>query len=163
FLDFDRDGWLDIVVANYLQYDPSRTCSGLSGRPDYCHPRQFPGVVAKLFRNCGLGPKGVHFEDRTLAAGLGRLPGYGLGVVCADLDGDGWPDIFIANDSAPNHLWVNQKDGTFKEEALLRGIACSTLGQAEANMGIALGDIDGDGREAVFVTHLTHETNTLWK
>jgi hypothetical protein len=85
-----------------------------------------------------------------------------LGVCCADFNGDGWPDIFVANDGAPNHLWINQKNGTFKEEAVQRGIASNKLGQAQANMGVALGDVDGDGLFDVFVTHLTEETNTLW-
>src|SRR5262249_32543469 len=72
-------------------------------------------------------------------------------------------DIFIANDGAPNHLWIDQKDGTFKEEAALRGVAVNAMGRAEANMGIALGDVDGDGLFDLYVTHLTEETNTLWK
>jgi enediyne biosynthesis protein E4 len=105
----------------------------------------------------------VRFEDVTLKAGLGRLPGPGLGVVCADFNGDGWPDIFVANDGQPNYLWVNQKDGTFKEEAVVRGLALNGLGQTQGNMGIALGDVDGDGIFDVFVTHLTEETHTLWK
>jgi enediyne biosynthesis protein E4 len=84
-------------------------------------------------------------------------------VVCADFNGDHWPDIFVANDGKPNHLWINQHDGTFKEEAVLRGVAYNAMGKAEGNMGIALGDVDGDGLFDLFVTHLTDETNTLWK
>jgi hypothetical protein len=84
-------------------------------------------------------------------------------VVCADFDGDGWPDIFIANDGARNHLWINQRDGTFKEEAILRGIAYNGMGKAEAGMGVAYGDVDGDGLLDLFVTHLTEETHTLWR
>jgi hypothetical protein len=91
------------------------------------------------------------------------LPGLGLGVVCADFDGDGWPDIFIANDGEPNLLWMNQHNGTYKEEASVRGVAYNFMGQAEANMGIGWGDVDGDGLEDVLVTHLSTETNTLWK
>ncbi len=163
FVDYDRDGWLDLVVVNYVEYDPSWNCAGLGGRRDYCHPNQFTGTVTKLFRNRGLtGSKSVRFEDRTKASGLFQRPGPGLGVACADFDGDGWPDIFVANDGKPNHLWINQKDGTFKEEALERGIACNGLGQAQANMGVALGDVDGDGDLDVFVTHLTAETHALW-
>jgi enediyne biosynthesis protein E4 len=97
-----------------------------------------------------------------LPSGLGRQPGPGLGVVCADFDGDGWPDIFVANDGKPNHLWINQRDGTFKEEAVRRGLAYNALGLAQAGMGVAVGDVDGDGLEDVFVTHLAEETNTLW-
>jgi hypothetical protein len=84
-------------------------------------------------------------------------------VICADFDGDGWPDIFIANDGHPNHLWINQHNGTFKEEAVTRGVAFNAMGQAEANMGIGWGDVDGDGLQDVFVTHLGSETNSLWK
>src|SRR5262249_24346864 len=102
------------------------------------------------------------FEDVTLASGLGRLPGPGLGVTCADFDGDGWPDVLVANDDKPNRLWVNQHDGTFKEEAHVRGLALSATARAEGNMGIALGDVDGDGRFDVFITHLSEETHTLW-
>jgi hypothetical protein len=86
-----------------------------------------------------------------------------LGVLCADFDGDGWPDIFVANDGRPNRLWINQKNGTFTEEAVLRGIAYNNMGQAQAGMGVTLGDVDGDGLFDVFVTHLTDETNTLWR
>ena len=84
-------------------------------------------------------------------------------MICADFDGDGWPDIFVANDGAPNRLWMNQKDGTFKEEAVQRGVAYNGMGKTQAGMGVALGDVDGDGLFDLFVTHLTEETNTLWK
>jgi hypothetical protein len=96
-------------------------------------------------------------------SGLGAAPTFGFGVVCADFSGDGWPDIFIANDGQPNRLWMNQHNGTFKEEARERNIAYDGRGGAQAGMGIAYGDIDGDGLADVFVTHLTGETNTLWK
>jgi hypothetical protein len=163
FVDYDRDGWLDLVVVNYVTYSATLCYDG-QGRRDYCHPGQFPGSVTKLFRNQGPGKQGtVRFEDVTDKAGLGRLPGPGLGVVCADFDGDGWPDIFVANDGQPNRLWVNQKDGTFKEEAVPRGLAFDGMGRAPANMGVALGDVDGDGLFDLFVTHLTSETHTLWK
>jgi hypothetical protein len=105
----------------------------------------------------------VRFEDVTVRSGLGNVKGPGLGVVCADFNGDGWQDILVANDGKPNHLWINQKDGTFKEEAMLYGIAYNAMGQAQANMGIALGDLDGDGLFEVFITHLPDELNVCWK
>jgi hypothetical protein len=99
----------------------------------------------------------------TVKSGLSQIPGPGLGVVCADFNGDHWPDILIANDSRPNRLWINHRDGTFKEEAVQRGLAYNGMGAAQANMGVALGDVDGDGLFDVLVTHLSEETHTLWK
>jgi hypothetical protein len=178
FFDYDRDGWLDLVVVNYVEYQSFEPCDSHSG-PDYCPPAPFRGSVTRLFRNLGpvrgaplrsltpgtakrSRPAVVRFQDVTDAAGLGAVVGPGLGVVCADFNGDGWPDIFVANDGQPNHLWINQKDRTFKEEAHTRGLARNTLGQSEAGMGVALGDVNGDGLFDVFVTHLAEETNTLW-
>ncbi len=165
FVDYDRDGWLDLVVVNYVEYDPTYPCSAANGTPDYCSPKNFPGTVTRLFHNRGPQPggDGVKFDDVTVAAGLARAPGPGLGVYCADFNGDGWPDIFVANDGRPNHLWVNHKDGTFAEEAAIRGVAYNGLGQALGNMGTAFGDVDGDGLMDLFVTHLKNETPTLWK
>jgi hypothetical protein len=165
FFDYDRDGWLDLVVVNYVDYDPTLLATSANGVRDYPAPAAFQGRVTRLFHNRGPGPggKGVRFEDVTVAAGLGRLPGPGLGVCCYDFDGDGWPDIFVANDGKPNHLWINQRNGTFTEEALVHNVAFNTVGQAEAGMGVALGDVDGDGLMDLFVTHLTEESNRLWK
>jgi hypothetical protein len=175
FFDYDRDGWLDLVVVNYLDYDPSWHCFGAGGARDYCTPRAFPGTVTRLFRNLGErearstvrrerdSPALPRFQEVTLESGLGRIPGPGLGVVCADFDGDGWPDIFVANDGEANRLWINQRNGAFKEEAALRGVAYSGMGFALAGMGVAYGDVDGDGLMDVFVTHLREETHTLWK
>jgi hypothetical protein len=168
FFDFDRDGWLDLVIANYVVYSPTRPCSDQGGKRDYCGPAPFPGTVARLFRNrtgdpAAKGGPRVSFEDVTVPSGLGSLPGPGLGVICADFDGDRWPDILVANDGKPNHLWMNQRQGTFREEALLRGLATNAMGKAEANMGIALGDVDGDGLFDLYVTHLTDELHALWQ
>jgi hypothetical protein len=168
FVDYDRDGWLDLVVVNYVDYDPSRACADPSGEQEFCGPQMFPGTAARLFRNLGRegsakAPHGVRFEDVTAASRLGRQPGRGLGVICADFNGDHWPDILIANDAEPNHLWINQKDGTFRNEAIQRGIAFDALGRPMGNMGTALGDVDGDGLFDVVIAHLTEETHTLWK
>jgi hypothetical protein len=163
FLDFDRDGWLDLVVVNYVDYNPSMRCTTGGGRRDYCHPSAFPGTVTRLYRNLGGDGKGVRFEDVTIRSGLGRLPGPGLGVLCADFDGDGWVDIFVANDAHANHLWLNKHDGTFVESAAVKGVAYNSTGEPQGNMGIAFVDVDGDGLADLFVTHLTDETHTLWK
>ena len=164
FFDYDRDGWLDLVVVNYVDYDPTWPCHGPTSARDYCAPKTFKGRVSRLFRNLGkAGDAAVRFEDVTESSGLSRAAGPGLGVICADFDGDGWPDIFIANDGAVNHLWMNQRDGTFREEAGQRGLARNGMGQTQAGMGIALGDVDGDGLFDLFVTHLAEETHSLWK
>jgi enediyne biosynthesis protein E4 len=166
FFDYDRDGWLDLVVVNYVAYDPAKPCPRNPGVKDYCGPNFFSGQVTRLFHNLGpiVGAKGksVRFEDVTDASGLGALPGPGLGVACADFDGDGWPDILVANDGQANHLWINRHDGTFRDEANSRGLALNRMGVSEANMGIALGDVFGSDLFDVFITHLNMETNTLW-
>ncbi len=170
FFDYDRDGRLDLFVVNYVDCDPSVRCTDHRGDRDFCAPKAFLGTVSRLFRN--VGPAGatgnrpatrVKFEDVSVQSGVGLLPGPGLGVYCADLTGDGWPDVFVANDGAPNRLWVNQRDGTFKEEAGSRGVAYTHMGQAFAGMGVAAGDVDNDGMIDLYVTHLATETNTFWK
>ncbi len=166
FLDYDRDGWLDVFIANYVDYDPSWPCLAATGERDYCAPKVFHGTASKLFRNLGAGrakTQRVAFEDATVRSHVGDRPGPGLGVAVIDVDGDGWPDVFVANDGKPNHLWVNKRDGTFAEEAMSRGVACTMSGQSFAGMGVAAGDIDNDGLPDFYVTHLTSETNTLWK
>ncbi|MBV9122080.1 MAG: VCBS repeat-containing protein, partial [Planctomycetes bacterium] len=165
FVDYDRDGWLDLVVVNYVAYPGATVCQDHLGKREFCDPKSFSGSLTRLFHNLGPagGKGGVRFEDVTEKSGLGRLREPGLGVACADFDGDGWPDIFVANDGQPNCLWINQHNGTFKEEAVVRGLAYNHLGQAQANMGIALGDVDGDGLFDLYVTHLGSEGNVLWK
>jgi hypothetical protein len=164
FFDYDRDGWLDLVVVQYVDYDPARRCGPANGTRDYCHPSNFPGASLHLFHNRGRDSTGrwLGFEDVTQAAGLSRRA-PGLGVVCADFDGDGWPDILAANDSKANHLWINRHNGTFVEEAMTRGLAYNVMGRPQANMGVTLGDVFGTGRFDAFITHLTEETDTLWQ
>jgi hypothetical protein len=159
FLDFDRDGWLDIYVANYLDYDETHVCHDDVGRPDYCGPGIFPGLVDRLYRNHGDGT----FIDVTEAAGVAMTAYAGLGVVCADFDDDGWIDVYVANDRDPNLLWRNSGDGTFTEDAIILGAAYNTHGLEEAGMGVAAGDPDDDGDLDLFVTHFTKESNTYYR
>lgn len=170
FFDYDRDGWLDLVIANYVSYDPSVKCQYYPAGVDFCGPATFPGSPGKLFRNRGgtrAAGNSVQFSDVSVSTGIASKVAPGLGVVCADFDGDGWPDIFIANDEKPNHLWINcrQPDGSivFQEQAEKRGIAVAEKGTAFAGMGIALGDVDNKGMFDLFVTHLGTESHTLWK
>jgi hypothetical protein len=162
FVDYNRDGWLDLVVVNYVSYDQTWPCrSVVTGQLEYCPPRNFPGQVTRLFKNLKQDP--VRFEDVTVSTGLNEVKGPGLGVLCADFNGDGWPDIFVANDGAANRLWINQEGKQFKEDAVTSGVAYNRIGQAEAGMGVAWGDVFGDRLFALFVTHITEETHTLWR
>ncbi|HXG46670.1 MAG TPA: CRTAC1 family protein, partial [Methylomirabilota bacterium] len=164
FLDFDRDGWLDLVVGNYVDYPPTHQCRDARGQLEYCGPHHFAGTVTRLFRNLGGAPpaRGVAFADVTVPAGLATAPGPALGVFCADFDGDRWPDIFLADDGRPNRLFLNQRDGTFIEEAMARGVAFNSMGASAANMGVAVGDVTGDGLFDLFLTHLDREQHALW-
>jgi hypothetical protein len=160
FVDYDRDGWLDLMVVNYANFSPANnpTCYAQTSARDYCTPRVFRPPGNRLFHNRRDGT----FEDVTVSAGVAKEFGHGLGIVAADFDDDGWVDIFVANDGDPNQLWINQKNGTFKNDALLAGAAVNRDGRPEAGMGVDAADFDGNGTNDVFVTHLMEETNTLF-
>ena len=160
FFDYDRDGWLDLMVVNYADFSVTNSpnCYAATTARDYCTPRVFRAPGNRLFHNRGNGI----FEDVTVAAGVDKEFGHGLGIVTADFNDDGWLDIYVANDGDPNQLWINQKNGAFVNEALLAGAAVNRNGQAEAGMGVDAGDFDGNGTEDIFVTHLMDETNTLY-
>lgn len=160
FVDYDRDGWLDLYITNYVHFDITKgiECYAPTSRRDYCGPAAFKPVADRLFRNLGDGT----FADVTTRSGISAAEGPGLGVVTADVNNDGWIDIYVANDGQPNNLWINQRDGTFRDGALLAGIAVNVAGQSEASMGVDAGDFDADGDEDLFMVHLTGETNTLY-
>jgi hypothetical protein len=160
FFDYDRDGWLDLMIVNYADFSVTNSpnCFAATTARDYCTPRVFRAPGNRLFHNKGNGS----FEDVTAAAGVDKEFGHGLGIVTADFNDDGWMDIYVANDGDPNQLWINQKNGTFSNEALLAGAAINRNGQAEAGMGVDAGDFDGNGTDDIFVTHLMDETNTLY-
>ena len=160
FVDFDRDGWLDLFVGNYLQFDVANriACVGVSGLADYCRPSAYRPQPNRLYRNQGDG----RFVDVTIASGLARDFGPALGVATADFNADGWPDLFVANDEQENQLWINQQDGTFENSALMAGAAVGPTGERKADMGVDAADFDADGDEDLFVTELTGQGSTLY-
>ena len=165
FLDYDRDGHLDLFVVNYLHYSLDavyRPC-GEGETRTYCHPSLFEGAPDRLYRNNGDGT----FTDVSQEAGVGNIGGMfhgkGLGVVSADFNNDGAPDLYVANDDTRNDFFYNNGDGTFSEISLLAGCAYSFNGVAQAGMGIAAGDYNGDGALDIFVTNLSYETNALYR
>ncbi|MEO1086834.1 MAG: CRTAC1 family protein, partial [Acidobacteriota bacterium] len=158
FFDADGDGDLDLFSLRYLRYEPALACSDQAGRKDYCGPGAFAPAHDRLWLNDG----GGRFEDATEEAGL-TAPGKGLGAVAADFDRDGRLDLYVANDGEPNRLWLQTEAGRFVDRAVDRGAAVNSLGQAEAGMGVALGDVDGDGLFDLFLTHLRAETHTLYR
>jgi enediyne biosynthesis protein E4 len=160
FVDYDRDGWLDLFVGNYLIYrvEADLDCQDLSGQADYCPPSSYRAQPDRLYRNRRDGT----FEDVTARALVGGADGPALGVSTADFNGDGWIDIYVGNDGEPNQLWINQKDGTFRDTAPLAGAAFSGAGNAEASMGIDAGDFDNDGDEDLFITNWLSQMNALY-
>jgi enediyne biosynthesis protein E4 len=161
FADVDGDGDLDLYVADYVsfRFDDNPPCGMKErGLRSYCHPDVYEGLPDRFFRNRGDGT----FEDATRAAGFGGADGKGLGVVFSDLDRDGWPDLFVANDMTPSFLFHNRGDGTFEEIGLAAGVALSDVGKPEAGMGVDSGDLDGNGFPDLMVTHLDLQTSGVY-
>jgi hypothetical protein len=160
FVDYDRDGLLDLFVGNYLSYTllTHTPCFGPSGAPDYCRPEVYRAEPNRLYHNDGHG----RFSDVTIASGVAQAFGPALGVVSADFNGDGWIDLFVTNDEQENQLWINQRNGTFVNTALAAGAALGASGERKANMGVDAGDFDADGDEDLFVTELVAQGSSLW-
>ncbi|MDQ6699190.1 MAG: CRTAC1 family protein [Acidobacteriota bacterium] len=162
FVDYDRDGHLDLIVTRYLDWDFSRNIYCGAQRPgyrSYCHPDQFKPTTHLVYHNNGDGK----FTDVSKKCGLGAVPSKGLGVAINDFDGDGWPDIAIANDSFPQQLFRNNRDGTFTEVAAELGLAYDEDGKTFAGMGIDFGDYDNDGKPDVFINALARQRYALFQ
>jgi len=166
FVDIDRDGDLDLFVTNYVDTSRANQFCGFAGPPairDYCHPLVYPPLPNVLYRNNGKAPGGViTFEDISMQAGIAPYRGNGLGVAVSDVDDDGWPDIFVANDSTPNFLFHNDRNGRFTEVAGLAGVAVAADGKPRAGMGTAFGDFSGIGRLGLVVTNHETEMHSLF-
>ena len=160
FFDYDRDGYLDLFVGNYVDYSiaGNKQCFSLSGSLDYCPPHVYRASPSHLYHNNHNGT----FTDVTVKSGVAREYGPALGAIAADFNGDGWPALYVANDGQPNQLWINQRDGTFRNTALLAGAALSPEGEAKSSMGIDAGDFDNDGDEDIFITELTGQGHDLY-
>jgi hypothetical protein len=160
FVDIDRDGWLDLFVGNYLRYrlEGNTRCMSPTGAPDYCTPSSYPALPDRLYRNRRNGT----FADVTTSARVAGEYGPALGVIATDVNGDGWMDIYVANDGKENQLWLNRRDGTFENGALLAGVAMPMSGKAEGSMGVDAGDFDNDGDDDLVMTELTAEGANLY-
>ncbi len=167
FVDYNRDGHLDLFVSNYVDFDMKtipkpgeNTNCGFKGVPVECGPRGLPHGLHSLYRNNGNGT----FTDVSKESGVGAIRGsYGMTVAAADFDEDGWPDILVACDSTPSLLFMNNRDGTFREEGVIRGVALSEDGQEQAGMGVGLGDYNLDSHIDIFKTHFTEDSNGLFR
>jgi enediyne biosynthesis protein E4 len=161
FVDYDADGDLDLFVCDYVKWSPraEKVCLGPMGLRGYCSPGEYEPEPSSLYRNEGDG----RFTDVSASSGIGARPSTALGVAAADFDGDGRVDLYVANDQRPNFLWMNNGDGTFREEALERGCALSGLGFPEAGMGVIAADPDADGDWDLFVVNLTGENATYYR
>jgi hypothetical protein len=161
WFDFDRDGLLDLLVCNYVRWAPARDvfCSVDGRRKAYCTPEAYRGETCWLFRNRGNGT----FEDVTAKSGIFDTTSKSLGAALLDYDGDGWPDLFIANDTQPNKLYHNLRDGTFEDAAVHAGVAFSEDGKARAGMGVDVGDFDNSGVASIAVTNFDNEMMALFR
>jgi hypothetical protein len=161
WVDVDRDGFLDLFVCNYVRWSAENDvfCS-LDGRQkSYCTPEAYRGETSWLFRNRGDGT----FEDVTATSGVFDTSSKALGVAMLDVDQDGWPDLFVANDTQPNKLYRNQRNGTFKDIAVETGVAFSNDGRARAGMGVDAADLDGSGRPSLAITNFDNEMIGLYR
>jgi enediyne biosynthesis protein E4 len=161
FFDYDRDGRLDLFVCQYVRYrlGDDLQCATTGNQRDYCQPGFFPPTRSRLYRNFG----GGRFRDVTETAGITSDYNKALGVVAGDFDGDGDPDLYVTCDLTPNLLYVNQGNGTFREEGVTRGCALGENGQPQAGMGVDARDVDGDGRPEILVTNYWAENNNLYR
>jgi len=161
WFDYDRDGLLDLFVCNYVKWSPEHDvfCSQDGKHKSYCTPEAYVGQTCWLFHNRGNGT----FEDVTASSGIFDSSSKSLGVAMLDYDEDGWPDLLVANDTQPNKLYRNQKNGTFKDVALEAGIAFSAEGKARAGMGVDVGDFDNSGRQGVAITNFDNEMIGLYR
>lgn len=162
WLDFNKDGWLDLLVVNYCQWNPVNEPVCGDTRPgyrSYCHPGKYGPLPNQLFRNNHDGT----FSDVSESSGIGRYMGKGMGAAVADADNDGWPDIFVANDTEPNFLFHNLGNGQFEEIAAARGVAFNQFGSPVSSMGVDFRDVDNDGRPDLFVTTLSNEGFLLFR
>lgn len=160
WLDYDRDGKPDLFVGNYVQWSPEKDlwCSLDGATKSYCTPESYKGAAAKLYHNLG----GGKFEDVSQKAGIADPTSKSLGVTILDYNGDGWPDVFVANDTQPNKLYRNQGNGTFKDEAVAAGVAYSEEGTARGAMGVDAADYDRSGRPHLLVGNFTNQMLALY-
>jgi len=162
WFDYDKDGYLDLFICNYLQWSPETNiwCGEREpGYRAYCNPDHYRGERLKLYHNNRDGT----FTDVSDVSGVGKPEAKGMGVVLADFNNDGWPDIMVANDTWPNFLFLNNRDGTFREVAYGAGVAASEDGKCEAGMGVDAADLYGEGWLDIYITHLAHEFNRLYR
>jgi hypothetical protein len=151
WFDYDNDGLLDLIVSNYTLWTPQTDARCMMSDKDYyCDPRRYPSVPHRLYHNLGKG----RFEDVTAKSGFAAAPGKGMGVSIADFNDDGWMDVFIANDTEPNSLFMNRKNGTFEEKGLELGVAYNDNAQVGSSMGCDAKDFNNDGKVDIFYNNL---------